>query len=253
MALFRARNLGRIAERYVDLVRSKVPKFKDTSDAMESGNRLLNKLTGYDQCERLRDSVALADKQFQSLKEQLQASRVAFTKAIAERSLCQKELNGLLQRKPSWLDADLQRFTELYRAEMRLESAEASAKEANEYLEQLVDQAHHNLVGAMRERYQEEQLWSDKIRRASTFGTFGLMALNFALFAALQTSVEPRKRRAFIQQFETIVAEQLAKTKDTGPTVVLRPVDQRVSMAKQLLAGGAALVALNCLILFNFK
>lgn len=38
------------------------------------------------------------------------------------------------------------------------------------------------LTNCIRERYNEEQLWSDKIRRASTWWTWGLMGLHFSSF-----------------------------------------------------------------------
>lgn len=220
---------------------------------LDQGNQLINRLTGYDQCERLRESVNLADRQFQELREKLQISRSNFTKAIGERSLCQKELNGLLQRKQGWIDTDLQRFTELYRNEMRLETVEMAAKESNEQLEKLVDQAHTRLFSTMRERYQEEQLWSDKIRRASTFGTLGLMLVNIALFTGLQLFVEPRKRRAFIEQFETVLGEKLEAEQTKRPPLVLKTVDAASLAKQQLLAGAAVVTLLNCMILMNFR
>lgn len=225
--------------------------FGSISELTEDGSKMLNRLTGYDQCERLRDSVNAADRRFQELREKLHDSRTAYTKAITERSLCQKELNGLLQRKPSWLDTDLHRFTELYRTEMRLEAGEAAAKEANEQLEKLVDQAHHGLVSAMRERYQEEQLWSDKIRRASTFGTFGLMLMNVLLFAGVQLYSEPRKRKQYMTQFENLLTESLDQERrppNPVPTIV-----SNGSSHKELLTGAAAIVLLNCMLLLNFK
>src|SRR5205823_4518096 len=91
-------------------------------------------------------------------------------------------------------------FTELYRREMSLDQKEFETKIGNEILEKQVDQAHQDLINAMRERNQEEQLWSDKIRRASTFGTFGLMCLNVLLFLVLQLWIEPRKRRKLVNE-----------------------------------------------------
>lgn len=237
---------------YVHRIRTSPSFVTGVGSYVDKGNRLINRLTGYDQCERLRESVNLADAQFQQLRERLQDSRLNFTKAIAERSICQKELNGLLQRKPSWLDTDLQRFTELYRAEMKLETTEISAKEVNERLEKEVDQAHHKLVGAMRERYQEEQLWSDKIRRASTFGTFGLMLINVMLFMGVQLISEPRKRHQLVSQIESVVMERLEQSRPSS-SVVVRPLDPKASLYQQMLTGAAALLLMNALLIYNFK
>lgn len=185
--------------------------FKLRSDNISTEfNRTLNQITGYEECEKLRNVVKASDEHFRRVREELRQSRSDFDKAIQSRSQCQKELNALLQRKQTWLDEDLMRFTELYRKEMRLEQAESEAKMTNERLEQEVDQAHGSLMNALRERYQEEQLWSDKIRRLSTFGTFSLMALNLLLFLVIQLYIEPRKRRGYITNFEDVMAARFS-------------------------------------------
>src|ERR1700722_16005532 len=132
-------------------------------------NVWLNRVTGYDECERLRATALDHDAVFRGSRRALVAARSRFSTAISERSACQKELNHLLQRKHLWRDEELGRFTELYRSEMRLEAEEQRTKTENDRLEAEVDGAHVGLMEAMRERYQQEQLWSDKIRRASTF------------------------------------------------------------------------------------
>ena len=175
----------------------------------------INIATGYDVCERLRESVFKCDESLSKLKSDLSESRVRYRKAVSERSSCQKEINNLLQRKSEWKDTELNRFTELYRREMNLDQKELETKVGNELLEKQVDQAHQELINAMRERYQEEQLWSDKIRRASTLGTFGLMFLNLVLFLVLQLWVEPRKRRK-------LVNEVVNSLKDSGKIAMLK-------------------------------
>ncbi len=56
-----------------------------------------------------------------------------------------------------------------------LQSAFGSAAEA-------LESAHSEVLAAIRERYSAETLWSDKIRRASTWWTAGLMGLHLASF-----------------------------------------------------------------------
>jgi Fe2+ transport system protein B len=181
--------------------------------SVNSPTELLNTLTGYDICERLRRQVIKTDQELEELRQKLRDSRRSYFRAITDRSHCQKEINGLLQRKNTWSDHELNRFTELYRNEMRLEQEESAAKSENDHLEKVVDDAHQRLINAMRERYQEEQTWSDKVRRISTFGTFGLMFVNFLLFLALQLWVEPRKRRLLVSQFEAVLEKKLGNTK----------------------------------------
>lgn len=175
----------------------------------------LNQITGYEVCEKLRLEVQKSDENFTRIKNELRKSKAAFDNAVTSRSSCQKELNMLLQRKQNWSDEDLQRFTELYRQEMRLEQNEAETKATNDMYEKLVDTAHQNLMDKIRERYQEEQLWSDKIRRISTYGTFSLMFINVFLFIIIQLYVEPRKRRKLLAEFHQIIGLEINEAKQS--------------------------------------
>ena len=56
-------------------------------------------------------------------------------------------------------------------------------------------------------RYHEEQIWSDKIRRASTWGTFALMGVNVVLFIVVQIGLEPWRRKRLVRGFEEKVKE----------------------------------------------
>lgn len=56
-------------------------------------------------------------------------------------------------------------------------------------------------------------MWSDKIRRMSTWGTWGLMGVNVLLFLIFQIAVEPWRRRRLVKGFEDKVVEALEKEK----------------------------------------
>lgn len=58
-------------------------------------------------------------------------------------------------------------------------------------------------------RYHEEQIWSDKIRRMSTWGTWGLMGVNVLLFLVFQFGAEPWRRKRLVKGFEEKVREAL--------------------------------------------
>lgn len=190
--------------RLLELTKASVGSFRSFVSEHKGIERLthtINVITGYAACERLRQAVQNCDSQLGSLKGDLLEARLRYRKAIMERSSCQKEINSLLQRKSAWQDTELTRFTDLYRREMQLEQQEAEGKSENEILEKQVDDAHQALIDAMRERYQGEQAWSDKTRRASTFASVGLMTLNILLFLILQLFIEPRKRRKLVKEF----------------------------------------------------
>jgi len=56
-------------------------------------------------------------------------------------------------------------------------------------------------------RYHEEQVWSDKIRSASTYGSLAALGLNMVIFILAIIVVEPWKRRRLAQTFERKIEE----------------------------------------------
>ena len=130
----------------------------------------LNKITGYDVCEALKNRVLEEDVNFARIKEKVNHSKATYQQAIQDRANCQRDLNTLLQRKHAWSEEDVTRFTQLYKDEIRFEALQNNEKVTNQTLENQLDASHSLLMNIMRERYQQEQLWSDKIRKISTFG-----------------------------------------------------------------------------------
>ena len=117
----------------------------------------------------------------------------------------------MLQRKHAWSPQDLERFTSLYRSDHANEQAETSAREAVTAAERKAEEASSRLGATILARYHEEQIWSDKIRRMSTWGTWGLMGMNVLLFMVFQIGVEPWRRKRLVKGFEEKVLEALER------------------------------------------
>lgn len=135
--------------------------------------------------------------------------------------MSQREVNELLQRKHAWSPADLERFTHLYRNDHANEVAESESQEAFSAAEREAEEAAANLSKSILSRYHEEQIWSDKIRRMSTWGTWGLMGVNVLLFLIFQIAVEPWRRRRLVKGFEEKVYEALEKDKTVSATAAV--------------------------------
>lgn len=174
----------------------------------------LNDLTGYSSIVRMKEKVFTADSEFELCKQSLEAAKQRYEVAIAKRNQLQKEMNGLLQRKSAWSDADMQHFTELYKKEHLTEAEEIDSQKLYRSATRALEKAQISLLSCIRERYIEEQNWSDKIRQTATWYTWALMLVHLGLFIAVQTYVEPRRRLAFTSQIETLVDSkfELAKT-----------------------------------------
>ena len=171
----------------------------------------LNDLTGYSGIEALKQSIERQEAAADSTKTALAAARDAYAAAISQRSASQREVNELLQRKHAWSAADLERFTALYRSDHANEQAETQAREGLAGAERAAEDAATRLGQSILARYHEEQIWSDKIRRMSTWGTWGLMGVNVLLFVVFQVAVEPWRRKRLVKGFEEKVAEALDK------------------------------------------
>jgi sensitive to high expression protein 9, mitochondrial len=163
--------------------------------------------------------MAIAEQVLQSTRAELREAKAACAKAIAQRSASQREVNELLHRKSSWAPQDLERFTALYRSDHANEQAESSAQEAVSALEKRAEETSATLSACILARYHEEQIWSDKIRRMSTWGTWGLMGVNVLLFLVFQIGIEPWRRKRLVQGFEDKVIEALEREAAASPAV----------------------------------
>ena len=138
-------------------------------------------------------------------------------------------MNELLQRKHAWTANDLERFTALYRSDHANEQAESAAHDDLLLVERRAEEAAARLSSSILARYHEEQIWSDKIRRMSTWGTWGLMGVNVLLFLVFQVAVEPWRRKRLVKGFEDKVMEALER--EAPPTGTVESTDRAVSEA----------------------
>lgn len=162
----------------------------------------------------------------QKRRSDLQQAREGYSTAISQRSASQREVNELLQRKHAWTPNDLERFTALYRSDHANEQSESSAQERLVAAERQAEEATAKLSASILARYHEEQIWSDKIRRMSTWGTWGLMGVNVLLFLVFQIGVEPWRRKRLVKGFEDKVMEALERE---GPIGAGKPTTIQIS------------------------
>ncbi|KAK2836985.1 hypothetical protein FQN49_006522 [Arthroderma sp. PD_2] len=190
-------------------------KFGDLMDNMQSNifvaGQHLNDLTGYTAIEKLKQEIRAQEELVRHTRAKVREAKEAYSSAINCRSTSQREVNELLQRKHAWTPTDLERFTSLYRSDHVNERAEIETQEALSNAERDAEEATAVLSKNILTRYHEEQVWSDKIRRMSTWGTWGLMGVNVLLFLIFQIAVEPWRRRRLVKGFEEKVVEALEK------------------------------------------
>ncbi|KAL0577443.1 sensitivity to high expression protein she9 [Marasmius crinis-equi] len=167
----------------------------------------LNKVTGYDEIEALKREVVAQEARIKEVRQAARDAKTYYQQAVLQRSNSQRELNDLLQRKSTWTDQDVIRFTTLVREDHTFVQEEQRAKAAVDETEEAVERAFNELTRTILSRYHEEQVWSDKIRSASTYGQLAALGLNMLVFILAIVLVEPWKRRRLAQTFEKKIEE----------------------------------------------
>ena len=188
----------------------KLEEYLDSlQDTIFTATRALNDVTGYSSIEQLKKSINDLEVQLKSEKDNVKKCKDLYSQAILRRSLLQREINELLTRKHNWSPDDLERFTTLYRNDHVNEQEEQNTHNALNDAELKVDAIQLKLTQLILTRYHEEQIWSDKIRRASTWGTWILMGINLFLFILATFLVEPWKRKRLVGSFEDKVKQAI--------------------------------------------
>ncbi|KAJ5312819.1 hypothetical protein N7508_003649 [Penicillium antarcticum] len=204
---------------YLESRRSQMSKqFSTMMDNLQSNvfvaGQRLNDLTGYSSIEALKNDIQFQESRLRTARSHVKQAKEDYASAINRRSTSQREVNELLQRKHAWSPTDLERFTLLYRNDHTNEVAETETSHALSAAEREAEEAAAQLSKSILSRYHEEQVWSDKIRRMSTWGTWGLMGVNVLLFLVFQILVEPWRRKRLVKGFEDKVVEALEKEKE---------------------------------------
>jgi sensitive to high expression protein 9 len=161
-------------------------------------------------------------------------AKAAYEEAVVQRSNSQREVNDLLQRKNTWVDNDVVRFTNLVRQDHLYEQEESRAKASVNETEDGVEREFSQLLRTILARYHEEQVWSDKIRSASTYGSLAALGLNMFVFILAILLVEPWKRRRLAQTFERKI-EELSAENETRLDASMQAITQQIAQQSALL------------------
>jgi len=211
----------------------------------------INDLTGYSAIEAIKAKNSRLEADLATAQERLRDARQNYKALTSHRAATQREVTTLLARKDTWNPTDLERFTTLYRLDHELETQVANA--STELTEAEADESKlsADLNAGILKRYHEEQIWSDRIRRQSTWGTWGLMGVNILLFLGLQFVAEPWRRRRLIKgiaENEKGVMEdvknELAEVKAALAASGLREQQRREAEEAEAAAAASAAAAL---------
>ncbi|RYP55555.1 hypothetical protein DL769_010130 [Monosporascus sp. CRB-8-3] len=197
-----------------------------------AASQRLNDLTGYSGIETLKSEISGLEASLAAAQQSLHSARAAYKAAVSGRAATQREVTTLLARQKTWTPADFERFTHLYRQDYELEASVAETAAELERAEREAERAARDLSTAILARYHEEQIWSDKIRRMSTWGTWGLMGVNVLLFLVFQFGAEPWRRARLVRGFEQKVREALEEEREKMRAVRAEEEEERWRRAR---------------------
>ncbi|KAI8612563.1 Mdm33 family-domain-containing protein [Chytriomyces sp. MP71] len=180
---------------------------------------LVNKVTGYDAVQDRKARVEIKSDQLALATRALDDAKRQYEDAIDERRRCQKEINSLLQRKDSWIDQDISQFTTLYRKDHTLESQETSTKASYKTASTTYDALNAEYLSLIRERYIDEQLYSDKIRAASVYWTILHLCI-FLLLTFVGWGIRGWDREVLLRGVERVLREERSTMPSSGPAVL---------------------------------
>ncbi|KAJ4368327.1 sensitivity to high expression protein she9 [Neocucurbitaria cava] len=179
--------------------------------------------TDYSGVEALRREIKEQENLVKSRRLAIESAKQSLDTALAHQASSQKEVVALLERKHSWSAGDLERYMALIRSEHINDQAVREAKDAVANAENALEEARSRLEKRERAQYHEEQIWSDTIRRNSTWVTFGLMGVNIFLLLLSLAILEPWRRRRMVKEIKNAL-EAHRTAVEAAPVSTAAPV-----------------------------
>ncbi|ORX96905.1 Mdm33 family-domain-containing protein [Clohesyomyces aquaticus] len=194
--------------------------------------------TDYSGIEALRREIKEQEKLVKNRRLAVDEAKQALDAAHAQQASSAKEVVGLLERKHSWSATDLERYMQLIRSEHVNDQAVQAAKDNVQAAESILEEARTQLEKRERAQYHEEQIWSDTIRRNSTWVTFGLMGFNIFLLLFSLVLIEPWRRRRLVKEVKKALEAQKTATESAtafySTPAVTAAIDRIVEPAEEL-------------------
>lgn len=151
------------------------PRLKEQLAAL--GKRW-NEYSGYEEVLEAKAEVLAAEVHLKELRDTQKDMRQEYMTAVSRRAASQRTLNELLVRKATWSEQDLATYTDLLKSEHSDARAEREATERYEAIGTAVNTSWDKVVKKTLERYHLEQVWSDRVRAGSTYGSLVVAGIN---------------------------------------------------------------------------
>lgn len=178
---------------------------------------------------RLKRKVDESSLAFDSSRRHEAAARTALNNAMRAFEESQVKHARLLQCRDRWTPGQAAEFAKLLEEEVRARRELEARRESLAGLEGERSSAMDGYMNDLRRRYHEEQLWQDRWRVYGTFGTWGLIVLNSAVFLASQYLYREREARR-TRDVEELVRRSLVATREGAAVEEREPGRQIVAV-----------------------
>jgi sensitive to high expression protein 9 len=200
--------------------------FQRLQESFWNAGSTLNKVTGYDLVQERKNRVLEKDKDVIQKREEFKLAKEEYERLIELGKQMQRDLDHLRERKRIQSIDDINQITKLYESLLSIESQEKDAKEKYQKATEGFEKAQVEYLNEMRERYVEEQMFSDKIRQTSTWWTWGLISTHLFLFLVINLIIEPQKRRKLKQEMQEMIQEASMNEQQMIETLMARHFNQ---------------------------
>jgi hypothetical protein len=161
---------------------------------------------------QLKENVNISSTEFDTKQRQVAQARASLDMAMESFEHSQLEHTRLLRSRDTWTSTQAYDFAKLLEKEIDIRKELENAKKALANLEAEQLTSMHSYMNHLRRRYHEEQLWQDKWRVYSTYGTWILIVLNSLVFLISQymTRLRESQRMKDVQElvYQSIMANE---------------------------------------------
>ncbi|CAJ1964877.1 unnamed protein product [Cylindrotheca closterium] len=163
---------------------------------------------------QLKEKVDKSSIEFDEIQRQVVQARNELSAALQAWEESQGQHTQLLQTRDKWTPEHAQKFASLVQAEVTVRGDLEEAKKNLSKRESQQASAQMEYMNDLRKRYHEEQIWQDKWRVLSTFGTWGLIVLNSIVFLGSQYMNQLRESRR-MKDIQSLLEESLSTNSST--------------------------------------
>jgi hypothetical protein len=186
------------------------PGIKPTFSVLQKALTIISETSGEKEISYLKQQVNVISQEFDKVTQQVTSIRMQTSKLQSKYEDLQKEHLQLMMRRDSWSEVDIQRFADITGSEVHTKRELDHSRIQLKQCEDLQEKTKKEYMDAVRKRYHEEQLWQDKWRVISTYGTWILIGINSIVFIGGQM-LHQRREGERIRIFSSLIDDKLSR------------------------------------------